>query len=638
MSFFAANCSRARHSFVCPAPLSKWLVLATLLAVCSFASAADHPAEAIIQRATTAMRVDPEASRANAEAALETIKRKPDPDLEIRARLILCDYQSERDRAAAVHQLEFANALITQVKRRGLRAGVLNCQGDIAEADGDLDKAREFLEQAVTAAINENDDEMLAGALYSRGALLGIQGDFANGLADLRRSQGLYDRLDMPNHSLTLHNNIAILYSRMGDYAKALEIYQSTLKAQRRAGMHRDIALTLHNIGRTQEHMKQWELARQSYEESLAISTELRYLRGEAYALRGVAATMTARDDPKRALTVLEEATQLQKSIRDASLGARIQLEKGKALRQLKRLNEALTALEDARKFYSQAEALIELGATYDELAATHAAMGYWRAAYDARVTAQELEQRLFRNRFDQRFATLRVEFDTTAKEKENAALLRENQANEMALEQAANVRTLYALVIGLAVMLVIMLGAFAWRQRRDTHNMRNLAMTDELTGVPNRRAVLGRLEALLKDQNEPTCCVSVVDIDHFKSINDKFGHPKGDVILKRVAEKLNATLPAAAFIGRLGGEEFVIVAPAFTVKTARETAERFRVGIAGLDTHDILGDRTLSVSIGVSISIPGVDTPSTMLQRADAALYVAKHAGRNCVRMENEA
>lgn len=578
------------------------------------------------------MRVDPESSRTSAEAALESLRREPNTDLEIQARLILCDYQSERDRATALQQLEFAIALLPAAHRTGLKAGVLTCQGDIAEAAGDNTKALDNFDQAVALATDAHDDEMLAQAHFSRGSLVGLQGNFAEGLTDLRQAQILYDHLNLPFHALTALNGIAILYSRMGDYTQALHIYDDSLKQQRKAGMRRDQAVTLHNIGRTNENLGQWEPSRRAFNESLAISRDLHYVRGEAFALRGVAATTTELGDPLTALEILQQATDLQKQTPDESLGARIQLARGKALHRLRRLPESIAALEQARKVFSRGNAVIELAATYDELAEVHAALGQWRTAYEFRALSEATERGLFRNRFDQRFATLKVEFDTAAKEKENAALLRENQANENALNQERSVQKLQGAVIGLAALLLIMLAAFAWRQRRASLSMRNLAMTDELTGVPNRRSALIRLEKLMQSTDAP-CAVSIVDIDHFKSVNDKHGHPQGDAILKLVASKLRSLVSEPAFIGRLGGEEFVAVAPNSNLAQAREAAESYRSQIAAINPGVAFGNMT--VSIGVCVSRPGIDTPVTMLQRADAALYAAKHAGRNCVRTE---
>jgi diguanylate cyclase (GGDEF)-like protein len=595
-------------------------------------------AKTAVDRATLAMRADPEASRASAEAALELLKRTPDPDLSIRARLVLCDYYSERDYSAAVGQLEFAIALLPKAQRPGLRAGVLACQGDTTEAAGDIEKAGAFLEQAVAIAESTKDDEMLAQALYSRGGLTSIQGNFANGLADLRRAQTLYEHLNMPLHALTVHNNIAILYSRMSDYATALEIYTRTLKGLRKAGMRRDTALTLHNIGRSYEHLGQWNKAYQAYEESHTLSHELNYARGEAYALRGMAGATTGLGDARTALKTLDEATMLQKQISDASLAARIQLTRGKALHQLHRLNESAAALELARRYYSQANNVIDLGGTYEELAEVYAAQGLWRAAYGYRAQAQTIEQKLFRSRFDQRFATLKVEFDTAAKEKENELLTRENQANQRALTQERSVQKLQAAVIGLAALLLILLGAVAWHQRRTSVSMRSLAMTDELTGAPNRRAALRRLARVMHRHDAEPCAVLIIDIDHFKSINDRHGHPEGDEALKLVAAKLRQLVQAPALFGRLGGEEFIAVLPDTRLEGARLAGEIYRTHVMQIDARRWVGDKKITVSIGISVSRPGVDTPTTMLQRADAALYAAKHAGRNCVMTEADA
>lgn len=588
-------------------------------------------AQAAIDRATIAMRADPEVSRAAAESALESLKRYPDADLSIRARLILCDYYGERDYDVAVRQLEFAIALLPQAKRLGLRAGVLTCQGDITEAAGDVAKASTFMEQAVQVATETKDDEMLAQALYSRGGLVGIQGNFANGLADLQKAKVLYERLNMPLHALTVLNNIAILYSRMSDYPKALEIYSTTLKGQRKAGLRRDSALTLHNIGRSNEHMGQWEKALQAFNESLSISRDIDYARGEAYALRGIAAAKAGLGDPREALMILDEATKLQKQISDASLAARIQLSRGRALYLLNRYNESASALEQARRYFAQAEAVIDLGATYEELAKVNAAQGLWRIAYDYRSQAQGIEQTLFRNRFDQRFATLKVEFDTAAKEKENELLTRENQANERALTQERSVKKLQAAVIGLGALLLVVLGAVAWHQRRTSLSMRSLAMTDELTEVPNRRAVLRRLEQVVEREPEP-CAVLIIDIDHFKSINDKHGHPEGDQALKLVATKLKQLAQPPAVMGRLGGEEFIVVLPNTSLEGARIAAEIYRTQVMTLDAQRWREDHRITISIGLSVSQPGVDSLIAILQRADAALYAAKQAGRNCV------
>jgi diguanylate cyclase (GGDEF)-like protein len=241
----------------------------------------------------------------------------------------------------------------------------------------------------------------------------------------------------------------------------------------------------------------------------------------------------------------------------------------------------------------------------------------------------------MFRNQVDQRFATLKVEFDTAAKEKENALLIRENNANQLALAEGQRARNLQRAVIVLTVVLAVLLATLAWHQWRSTRRMRTLAMTDELTGVPNRRAVLSRLAPLLQQPNPPSCAMLIIDIDHFKSINDQHGHAEGDEALKAVARELRADVHEPAFIGRLGGEEFVVVIPGADFDKAYRLAERFREGVMSIDTRRWLNDRRITVSIGLTMARSTGDTPSTMLQRADAALYDAKRSGRNCVKAQ---
>jgi diguanylate cyclase (GGDEF)-like protein len=592
-----------------------------------------HPALEHVERGIIEMRTDPEASKRDADEALRLLQKQPDADLEIRAHLLLCDYQAERDTHAADQEIEAGMALLSKAHRVGLKAGLLDCRGQMYETAGNNAKARALYEQAVTVSAETHDDEMLAQSLFSRGYLLGLEGEYAAGLADLKRSQALFDKLNKPVNSLTTLNAIAILYNRMGDYAQARYIYSRALKAQREAGMQREEAVTLHNLGRAYENLRQWDESRQAFTQSLALSRQLTYARGEAYALRGLAAVSNALGDPKGALETLARADALQRQTPDARLRAQIQLARGIAFHKLDRLPESIAVLEDALGVFRQADAMGELNTTYSELADVYAESGNWRAAYDRRTQAKEISDRLLNNQLDQRFATLKVEFDTAAKDKENALLIHENQIDQLALAQGQSVRHLQAAVIVLSATLVLVLATLAVHQRRNALRMKYLALTDELTDVPNRRSVLSRLDPLLRDPQAGSCAILIIDIDHFKKINDQFGHPTGDEVLKVVANSVRSIVVEPGFFGRLGGEEFLIVLPHSDLQGASVAAERFREAIMSIDTSRWCVDRRrITASIGCAVSMPGADTPSTMLKRADFALYAAKRNGRNCV------
>jgi diguanylate cyclase (GGDEF)-like protein len=160
-------------------------------------------------------------------------------------------------------------------------------------------------------------------------------------------------------------------------------------------------------------------------------------------------------------------------------------------------------------------------------------------------------------------------------------------------------------------------------------HQLRHLAATDDLTGLGNRRQFLerGRDVTANARRHDQWCSFAVVDVDQFKTINDRRGHLAGDEALVRVAALLKANLRAADLVARVGGDEFVVLMPLADPEAARSTAERIRTAVRQDSLR--LG---LSVSIGVAaVRGEDVDLESLMAQ-ADRALYAAKNAGRNRV------
>jgi diguanylate cyclase (GGDEF)-like protein len=162
---------------------------------------------------------------------------------------------------------------------------------------------------------------------------------------------------------------------------------------------------------------------------------------------------------------------------------------------------------------------------------------------------------------------------------------------------------------------------------------LERLATRDSLTGLWNRRSILELLQRELarSRREERTLSAVMVDIDHFKSVNDEIGHLAGDEVLREVTRRVGATLRAADVLGRLGGEEFLIILSPADERTAREVMERARLACAAspvaLDGHSF----EITVSLGAAVVSPEetAEMP-TVLTAADRALYRAKHGGRN--------
>jgi diguanylate cyclase (GGDEF)-like protein len=157
---------------------------------------------------------------------------------------------------------------------------------------------------------------------------------------------------------------------------------------------------------------------------------------------------------------------------------------------------------------------------------------------------------------------------------------------------------------------------------------------TDPLTGLGNRRRLARTASAALSlgARNDHPVAFLMIDLDHFKSINDSFGHRIGDVVLKSTAAAIEATVRTYDTVVRSGGEEFVVIAPGTDVLGAVRLAERIRQAITLRCASSTPTAQRITASVGVSaFPIDGLDE-LTLLDRADAALYVAKGLGRDCV------
>jgi two-component system cell cycle response regulator len=172
-------------------------------------------------------------------------------------------------------------------------------------------------------------------------------------------------------------------------------------------------------------------------------------------------------------------------------------------------------------------------------------------------------------------------------------------------------------------------------RLRADLGTALEMALTDALTGLYNQRYLLRHLHGLLNGGEARDIAVLMIDVDHFKQVNDEYGHAAGDKALRAVAEVLRDNTRAFDSVARYGGEEFVVVMPGAGIEDAMQAAERLRTAIE-TTTFAWQPDVAchLTISVGIATSEHQSITPEALLHKADSALYDAKRAGRNRVRV----
>ena len=243
------------------------------------------------------------------------------------------------------------------------------------------------------------------------------------------------------------------------------------------------------------------------------------------------------------------------------------------------------------------------------------------------------LEQRYLQR--EQGLRIRELEQENLRKELEIESARQALEAQRQAAQQQRLAMAGWAVAAGVLLVVLLATALVLRTQSRLARTLREHAYRDGLTRLPNRRALVERLQGLLAEGQGRSHALLLVDLDHFKAINDTHGHPVGDRVLAEVAACLARHEPPGGMIARLGGEEFVVLQPDCDEARADAAARALREAIAGMEV--LLNDGTrvqVTASIGVAMSDRAEGDQSRWIGGADAALYRAKAAGRDRVEL----
>ena len=200
-----------------------------------------------------------------------------------------------------------------------------------------------------------------------------------------------------------------------------------------------------------------------------------------------------------------------------------------------------------------------------------------------------------------------------------------------------SNLKQTISVSIGTFTAMMISLGLVLLAKERSESLLQHMALRDVLTGILNRRAIIEQFaKEVERSRREESClAVAMIDIDHFKQINDEYGHLAGDEVICHCVNHLTRRLRKSDSIGRYGGEEFLLLLPCANAEGAMSVLDDLRVSLAEHPAQYDQASIAVRISIGVCCGIPAAgDSPASLLARADAALYEAKELGRNAVRL----
>jgi diguanylate cyclase (GGDEF)-like protein len=551
-----------------------------------------------------------------------------------RLRSVYCGSSTWRNPVEALVYSDAALALARDLHDTASEARAMLCRAEYVMLTSGSQRGLPEVSKAIDLLANGREPQLLAESLETRGDILSLLGEQAKAMLDFQRARAAYRQADIPGEVESLVLSIAVAYRRMGDAEQARRYFTQALQRMQARSDWEGAATNLIQLGFLEEEAGAPERALGPFQQALDIATKRQLPDTANSALLGLAEAQIGLGQGDAALRTLDRARQGFAAREDGSSEDSLQLLTGQALARQGRHADAL-------KHYRQALPLIKrngndryLALLYKAQAASLEALGHDGAALSDYKQYTELQLRLQGKMRLEQGRLLEYEYEIRRGEFENRRLRIEAATKQDQVHALERVRRWQWLTIALGALLLAMLALLAWRHRRTSRRLSRQSLIDPLTGVANRAAI--EAEAIRAIERAPragsTVSLLMLDLDHFKSINDRHGHAAGDRVLCATTDAWQALLRGRDPLGRIGGEEFVVVCADTTLEQAVVVAERLREATAALRFDDINPELRVTVSIGVAQSQRIGDTHEGVLARADAALYRAKQRGRGRV------
>lgn len=493
--------------------------------------------------------------------------------------------------------------------------------GHLARA---LDELEELIDKPVTLV-----QKVQAYRLAANTAILLRRWEEAFGY--LNQALELSGQLEAADTTRAPYNLAAYIYAKIGETGQAIQYGQQALEISRQYGSARDVCISQGRLAFVFKVAGMNEQAHRHYREAASTCEETgddlvtgTIESGHADLLRAMGRYTQAHELFVEALSRLQE-TDYHYGLAEARFYmARLYFEQGEHAQAESLLAQALPPLKHDQAWEYVAEAHQILGKIEFARGNQEPALEHMRQQLDARERFLDLERA-------RQLAHLQVAFDMRSREQELALLREQRRVAELESESQRHRERLRWLVYAFAGFLFVVLLLLLLHVLRERRHFRRLAGLDSLTGLSNHTRFFDSARAMVDRASHHGRSVVLVigDIDHFKRVNDEFGHIVGDRALQAVGQVLQNSFPEPAHLGRIGGEEFAVCLPGEPIEQLLARLDAVRSALARIDYGS--NGKPLSMSFGVAELGPG-EPLERLRERADEALYRAKHGGRNAV------
>ncbi|MDV6317072.1 tetratricopeptide repeat-containing diguanylate cyclase [Idiomarina sp. HP20-50] len=494
---------------------------------------------------------------------------------------------------------------------------------------GQLRQANTSVIYAIENAKASGNKDLQIEAEILHAQVMQNMGDIARALQILeqlnRNAYSARPRLQMEFHAL-----IGSIYLDVGANEIALEHIKDALEISRQHLGEWDVSVLEYNLARTYQALGNARKAETHFKSALEISQAIGDDLGVAYALYQMASIDLAEQDYRQALSRLNQALPQFRSAGAHPMEAKTRLSivsvylgieaYDKAQNQLSAAASIVNTLSDAQLHQNLHESWSQY---YQQVGNYQAALKHYKTSVDYMQKAQQQAQ-------DKQLQEIMVRLEIKEQETTNELLKKENELQQLELQEQ---QTSYYLLIWIIIsgfLVVIIVSAFLYQQWRARKNFAELALKDDLTNAPNRRAIVRICKKGLEQAREQQrqLALAVLDFDHFKTINDQFGHDVGDHVLQRFAEVAKQSLRNQDSFGRLGGEEWLLVFFDVTKEDAKNIFERITEKLNSQPIDGLPEGYRITFSMGFTNANPE-DNFDSLYKRADNVLFEAKDKGR---------
>lgn len=469
----------------------------------------------------------------------------------------------------------------------------------------DYPETERLVRQALAKAETQRDFPTMAEGRIWLGATLVQQGQYAVAMQCLNEALDLIQTNELSMHAGRACNYMAICFEELGDFAQAVGWYERGLKEARQAGDREVQVYLLSNLA------DGWVTAGAGYkampflDQAADVARSIGDLNHEASCLSARARLLESLGEREAARRDYRTAVEVARRCPSERILAETLKDKGAFLARNGEPGAALDRLNEALDLAEKLDIRREMFRTHEVLANVYEQLGQWQAALHHYRQFHLIQATVLDDLVKAKVETLNASFELQRARHEQEISRLRNDELAIALKQVES-------------------------QARE---LETLSLRDPLTGTYNRRYLEGALgEAFARMKvNRQQLCVAMFDVDHFKQINDRFGHGIGDSVLCRLARIVEQRLRGGDILARYGGEEFVLVLPLISPKLMLDRGEAIRRSIEVEDWSQVAPDLEVTISLGVA-SIDEAANWEAVIALADQRMYEAKRAGRNRV------